>query len=129
MSHTETTKRRMTDLQILSQIDSQEDPRGEYAIRKIDFTNGGMSFGRKEFSSKTDAFKALEDSKIRVADMMAKARNQQLNSFKKSVGKTIKEDAIIAAMPRIRISAAKSQQRSNAFIGTSKRNILPGHGD
>ena len=30
-----------------------------------------MSFGRKEFNSKTDAFKALEDSKIRVADMMA----------------------------------------------------------
>ena len=72
LSNTEAKIRKMTDLQILSQIDSAEDPKGEYALRKIDFTNGGgMSFGRKEFSSKTDAFKALEDSKMRVADMMA----------------------------------------------------------
>ena len=38
------------------------------------------------------------------------------------MGKTIKEDHIVAAMPRIRISAAKGQQqRNNAFIGAGKR--------
>ena len=48
-----------------------------------------------------------------------------LNQFKKSVGKTIKEDHNIAAMPRIRISAAKNTARNDTFIGTSKRNIFP----
>jgi len=84
-----------------------------------------MSCGRKEFSSKVDAMKALEISKTRVTEIMMQARNMHLNSFKKSVGKTIKEDHIVAAMPRIRISAAKSHQRNNTFIGTSKRNIFP----
>lgn len=115
----------MTDLQILGQIDSQEDPKGQYALRKIDFTSGGMNCGRKEFSSKADALKALEISKTRVSDLMQQARSIHLNQFKKSVGKTIKEDHIIAAMPRIRISAAKNPQRNDTFIGTSKRNIHP----
>ena len=30
-------KHRLTDMQILQQIDSQEDPTGAYAMRKIDF--------------------------------------------------------------------------------------------
>ena len=51
------------------------------------------------------------------------------NSFKKSVGKTIKEDHIVAAMPRIRISAAKSQNRQSTFIGSTNRNILPTGGE
>ena len=76
-------------------------------MRKIDFTSGGMSCGRKEFSSKTDAMKALEQSKTRVSEIIDQARSQHLNSFKRSVGRTIKEDHIVAAMPRIRISAAK----------------------
>ena len=29
-------------------------------------------------------------------------------------------------MPRIRISAAKNGKRNDTFIGTSKRNIIPG---
>ena len=117
--------KRMTDLQILGQIDSQEDPQGQYALRKIDFTSGGMNCGRKEFSSKADALKALEVSKTRVSELMQQARNMHLNQFKKSVGKTIKEDHNIAAMPRIRISAAKNTARNDTFIGTSKRNIFP----
>jgi len=64
--------------------------------------------GRKEFSSKNDALKALEISKSRVTEIMQKARDMHFNSFKKSVGKTIKEDQMVSAMPRIRISAAKS---------------------
>ena len=71
--------KRMTDLQILGQIDSQEDPQGQYALRKIDFTSGGMNCGRKEFSSKADALKALEVSKTRVSELMQQARNMHLN--------------------------------------------------
>ena len=66
-----------------------------------------MSCGRKEFGSKNEAIRALEQSKTRVTEMMAHARNASLNQFRKSVGKTVKEDHIIASMPRIRISAAK----------------------
>ena len=84
-----------------------------------------MSCGRKEFANKTDALKALEASKSRVTEIMSRARNMQLNSFKKSVGKTIKEDHVIAAMPRIRISAAKSLPRNSTFVGATKRNIFP----
>lgn len=51
-------------------IDSAEDPQGKFALRKIDFSNGGMQFGRKEFSSKADALKALEMSKTRVSELM-----------------------------------------------------------
>ena len=86
-----------------------------------------MNCGRKEFQSKADALKALEISKTRVSELMDQARTVHMNSFKKSVGKIIKEDHIVATMPKIRISAAKShkQQRNDTFIGTSKRNILP----
>ena len=49
-----------------------------------------------------------------------------LNSFKKSFGKIIKEDTIVAAMPRIRISAAKSHQRNNSLAaGVSSNNLTP----
>lgn len=82
--------------------------------------------GRKEFQSKTDALKALELSKSKITEIMQKEKEQCFNSFKKSVGRTIKEDHLVSTMPRIRISAAKSQQRNNTFIGTTKRNILPG---
>ena len=67
-----------------------------------------MNCGRKEFSSKADALKALEISKTRVSELMQQARSKHLNQFKKSVGKTIKEDHTVAAMPCIRISAAKN---------------------
>ena len=99
---------RLTDLQILGQIDSQDDPEGKYAMTKIDFRSGGISVGHKEFGSKNDALKALEQSKARVGEIMQQARSMHLNSFKRSFGKIIKEDTIVAAMPRIRISAAKS---------------------
>lgn len=85
--------------------------------------------GRKEFTSKTDALRALELSKTKVSEMLQKDRQQCFNSFKKSVGKTVKEDHLVSTMPRIRISAARSQQRNNTFIGTTKRNILPGEGE
>ena len=75
LSHTEKKVRRLTDLQILQQIDSQEDPEGKQALRKIDFTSGGMSCGRKEFANKTEAMKALEQSKYRVSEILDKARN------------------------------------------------------
>ena len=48
-----------------------------------------------------------------------------MNSFKKSFGKIIKEDTIVAAMPRIRISAAKGHQRNNSMIGNSTHNLTP----
>lgn len=64
--------------------------------------------GTKEFGSKNDALKALELSKTRVTEIMKQARSMHLTSFKKSFGKIIKEDTIVAAMPRIRISAARS---------------------
>ncbi len=63
-----------------------------------------MSCGRKEFGSKVEAMRALQASKSKVTEMMHQARNMHLNQFKKSVGKTVKEDHIIAAMPRIRVS-------------------------
>jgi len=47
-----------------------------------------------------------------------------LNSFKKSVGKTVKADHFVAAMPRIRISAAKSHLRANT-LGGSSNNLSP----
>lgn len=62
----------------------------------------------KEFSCKNEATRALEQSKTRVSEIMQQARSMHLSSFKKSFGKIIKEDTILAAMPRIRISAAKS---------------------
>lgn len=113
----------MTDLQILSQIDYAEDPQGKYALRKIDFSRGGVCCGRKEFSSKDEAMRALENSKTRVTEMMMLARNMHMNSFKRSVGKTIKEDAIVASMPRIRISAAKNNLNATTGVAT-KRNFF-----
>ena len=83
-----------------------------------------MSCGRKEFGSKNDALKALEVSKSKVTEIMHKARNMSLNQFKKSVGRQVKEDHIVASMPRIRISAAKNQLTSNTFIGATKRNFF-----
>ena len=77
-------------------------------MTKINFRQGGVSVGGKEYITKNDALKALEQSKTRVSEIMQQARSMHLNSFKKSFGKIIKEDAIVAAMPRIRISAAKS---------------------
>ena len=61
---------RLTDLQILGQIDSSEDPEGQFAMTKIDFRSGGISVGQKEFGSKTEALKALEQSKTRVSEIM-----------------------------------------------------------
>ena len=116
---------RLTDLQILGQIDSSEDPEGQFAMTKIDFRSGGISVGHKEFGSKNDALKALEQSKTRVSEIMQQARSMHLNSFKKSFGKIIKEDTIVAAMPRIRISAAKSHQRNNSIVGMSSNNLTP----
>lgn len=84
-----------------------------------------MSCGRKEFSSKTDAIRALEQSKSRVSELIHKARSQHVQHFKNAVGKVIKEDHLVSSMPRIRISAAKSlSQRNNTFIGLSKRNFF-----
>ena len=51
---------RLNDLQVLSSIDSSDDPVGKYALRQIDFSSGGLGCGRKEFFSKSDALKALE---------------------------------------------------------------------
>ena len=65
--------------------------------------------GRKEFQSKKDAMKALELSKSKVSEIMQREREHCFNTFKKSVGKTIKEDHLVSTMPRIRISAARSQ--------------------
>ena len=72
---------------------------------------------------------ALEQSKSRVTEIMQKARDMHLNKFKNSVGRTIKEDHLVSVMPRIRISAAKSQYRNSTFIGNTKRNILPKDGE
>ena len=100
---------RLSDLQVLQGIDSAEDPGGRLALRKIDFTRGGVgTLGRKEFSSKDEALRALENSKTRVSEIMSQARSMHLNQFKRSVGKTVKEDALLASMPKIRISAAKN---------------------
>ena len=85
-----------------------------------------MNCGRKEFQNKAEALRALEFSKSRVSEMMSQARTSHLNEFKKSVGKTIKEDHNVAIMPKIRISAAKKDKRNHTFIGTSKRNFFPG---
>lgn len=81
---------------------------GRYALRKIDFTRSGISCGRKEFVSKDEAIKALELSKTRVSEIMQQARSIHVNQFKLSVGRTVRDDALIASMPRIRISAAKN---------------------
>lgn len=81
-------------------------------MRKIDFRSSGVTVGQQGFISKTDALKALEQSKTRVSEIMQQARSMHMNSFKKSFGKIIKEDTIVAAMPRIRISAAKSHGRN-----------------
>ena len=64
LSNTESAakrKHKLTDLQVLQQIDTTQDPEGKYALRKIDFTNKSVCVGgRKEFGSKIDALKALE---------------------------------------------------------------------
>jgi len=51
-----------------------------------------------------------------------------LNQFKRSVGKTIKEDAIVASMPRIRISAAKNHSMQSTIAGATKRNFFDSNG-
>jgi len=61
---------RLSDMQVLQEIDQAEDPKGRSAMRKIDFTRGGISVGRKEFLSKNEALKALEMSKTRVSEIM-----------------------------------------------------------
>ena len=98
----------LSDLNVLQNIDTQDDPLGREALKKINFNKGGMAFTRKEYNSPKDAIKALELSKTRVADMMSQARNNHLNVFKDAVGKVIKEDHLVSTMPRIRVSAAKS---------------------
>ena len=75
-------KPKLTDWQVLNQIDSSEDPLGKYALRKIDFSRGGMSCGRKEFSSKDEALRALELSKTRVAEIMQQQRYAHLENFR-----------------------------------------------
>ena len=127
LSHTEGKRgniSRLNDLQVLQGIDSTEDPTGKFAMRKIDFTRSGISCGRKEFLSKDEAMKALEQSKTRVTEIMQQARTMQLNKFKGSVGKTIKEDAMLACMPRIRISAAKNHAMQSTIAGATKRNFF-----
>ena len=47
-----------------------------------------------------------------------------LDKFKGSVGKTIKEDALLASMPRIRISAAKNHVMQSTIAGATKRNFF-----
>ena len=39
-------------------------------MTKIDFRQGGVSVGGKEYVSKNDALKALEQSKTRVSEIM-----------------------------------------------------------
>ena len=39
-------------------------------MTKIDFRSGGISVGQKEFGSKNEALKALEQSKTRVSEIM-----------------------------------------------------------
>ena len=44
------------------------------------------------------------------------------------MGKTIKEDAILASMPRIRISAAKNHNMQSTIAGATKRNFFDSNG-
>ena len=98
----------LSDLNVLQNIDSSDDPLGREALKKINFNKGGMAFTRKEYNSPSDAIKALEMSKSRVHEMMSQARNNHLHVFKDAVGKVIKEDHLVSTMPPIRVSAAKS---------------------
>ena len=98
---------------------------GYEALKKINFHNKGMAFTRKEFNSPKDAMKALEVSKSRVTDMMNQARQQHMNQFKSTIGKVIKEDHLVSAMPPIRVSAAKSiVKRSSTLAMSGKRNMF-----
>ena len=123
--HRHHTNQHFSDLNVLQNIDSQDDPLGREAIKKINFSSGGMAFTRKEYNSPKDALKALEVSKNRVAEMMEEARTNHLSQFKDAVGKVIKEDHLVSTMPRVRVSAAKSiSQRSSTLAMSGKRNLL-----
>ena len=111
------TNHALSDLNVLQNIDSQEDPMGRDAMKKINFQSGGMAFTRKEYNSPKDALKALEVSKSRVAEVMEQARAHSLNQFKNAVGKVIKEDHLISTMPPIRVSAAKSFSQRSSTLG------------
>lgn len=115
----------LSDLNVLQNIDSQDDPMGYEALKKINFHNKGMAFTRKEYNSPKDAIMALEVSKSRVTEMMNQARAQHMNQFKNAVGKVIKEDHLVSTMPRIRVSAAKSLvQRTNTLAMSGQRNMF-----
>lgn len=61
--------------------------------------------------------------------MMMRTRSIHMSSFKKSLGKIIKEDAIVASMPRIRISAAKNNSSSrNPSVKAKRSFFLEGAG-
>ena len=52
---------------------------GKFAMRKIDFSRSGISCGRKEYATKDEALRALEQSKNRVSEIMHQARSQHVN--------------------------------------------------
>lgn len=60
----------LNDFQIIQNIDLEEDPTGEMALKKINFHNSGLCCPRKEFATPREAIKALQQSKTKVTEMM-----------------------------------------------------------
>ena len=71
----------MRDYHLIQQIDYDDDPRGEEALKKIDFNNRGTYFPKKEFGSSQDAQHALDLSKKKIERVLEQGRNKHVSQF------------------------------------------------
>ena len=76
---------RAAEFNMLNNHDWDEDPTGETALKRIDFTNAGFYCPSKEYKSPNDASLKLEQSKTRIQELLKQARSNQVNQFRSAM--------------------------------------------
>lgn len=70
------------NMTVLENIDQMDDPFGQMAIKKINFDSMGPRFKNVDYQSPRQAAKFLQESKMRVSELLVAARTNHVNQFK-----------------------------------------------
>ncbi|CDW78242.1 kelch motif family protein [Stylonychia lemnae] len=64
---------------------------------------------QKEYESSDQAREVLEQSKVKISQLLSKARNEQFEQFKSMIKEVIEQDHNISLMPTIRVKSKPKQ--------------------
>lgn len=102
----------MAAAKLFAELDSEEDPNGMNALKRVDFQRAGFFFPEKDYNSVKEAQQALEFNKRRICRIMSDARSSQIESFSKANAETVRHDNAVVSMPKIRIKAGSAMSAS-----------------